>query len=317
MTANRFWPLRPLIFWLVTGGIAVGHAQTQTWRSSPELGLGFTSNANFASSEPTSDTYAMLTGRLERRTTSHSWLTRLNFWDYATQSANDRLSWRTSPQWHLSPSHSFDRTFSLAVGGQHFTNGAPGFTEVSFDFLYGEASLEFSSWISEKTSFRLMPLFQYRSFLNFDGRKDFLLSLEAGSDFEITRTHELSPFLNVGFAPSSDPLYSRRSLDIGVTWTWDLSQRTQLISSLIRRVTSFPNRLVTDSTAISVGRRRLLSGSRSEREQQELTSLDVGLDWHEGPHSLRLTLNSSVQTTKSQIEDFKEFGIIGSYAFQF
>lgn len=287
------------------------------WQHRLGADLGYTNNANFESTNQDSDFYYVVGYSFFNFREDISWLGRIRYQDYFNQSQNDLLTCRLGPSLSLGGLRNFGGEWNLAIGGQHFNQGAPGFTEESFNFVYADTSLSLDREASPSLAWSIEPGLQVRNFLEFSSRRDAIIYADARMDWMPAKSHAIAPALGFGIVKSNDPLYSRRYIDLGVEWTYEMKPDLRLVSGISRRSTTFTNRFISDTTAISRGRGRLILGSSRLLESHNFSRVDVSLFKKSGATEFALNVNATTQTSKSQIEEYDEMGIMGSITQQF
>jgi hypothetical protein len=278
----------------------------------PQVGLGYTSNANYEDTSEDSDLFWQAKFAGLYMTPKYELSVWAGIKDYANESQNDIWNWRLGLGVPKKMFRADAVTWNMALGGQNYLEDAPATTEESFDFVYAETSLLIEETLTAKTGVTSEPGFQIKRYSHFAGRTDFTLFVENYFEWFLKESKTLSPSLDIGFVSSSDELYTRRYIEIGVMWVdTKFLNNLRFTSRYTLRQTSFPNRLVSQATAISRGRGSAL-GSRDVIETQSFSQLSGSVTKFYNKNELTGTIVLNSQNSKSGVEEYSELVIMAS-----
>ena len=286
-----------------------------SFEHSPQAGLGYTNNVAASETSRQSDTYLLLahTSRVGQGLSEGRFS--LSYKDYSEHSDYDVLNWsfglsapldRTSPKWF----------FDVSVGGQRYTHVNPATTELAFDNKYIGADLQRKVKLSSSSDLEVGPGYQLKRYPGLS-RTDHAFYGGVRADFEIKEGFLLSPFSEMGLVFSNDKLYRRNYFDLGAEVSVDLKKDWIFEAGLLLRRTGYPNRTVSDVTAISQGRGRVVRLTGSLTEAQNYNKLMTAVV-HEGESfDLRGEFNLASQRTRSGNENYDELELKGSATWRF
>lgn len=286
------------------------------WIVKPQAGLGYTSNANYEDSDEDSDFYLFLRNSTTFFDDTKTW----NFWvsykTYAEEKQNDAFTWRLG--------HEFPRSFGnalldvrLSLGGQHYTGENPGTTEDGFDYIYGEGALGKTKSLKSDVEVSFEGGYQFKSFTRFHGRWDHTLFFNTQMDWLINSRQTLSPFGEFAIVLSNDSLYRKNYFEFGVDWRNEISKDLKILLGFLTRFSTFPNRTVTQTTAVSRKRGVAKFSTQEENETQTLVQLKGSLVKMFKDVELTGSLLLNNQNSKSGFEDYTELSLLGFASFTF
>lgn len=225
--------------------------------------IGFTDNANLATTNKESDMYYRLATNNQIPSGEHTFSFRLAYMDYLREHQNDYTSLTLQDSWG-DPKRTY---FTAAIYGQWYPNGSSGTTESSFD-SFGLNFLAGRDWkVANKYPGEFGAGYKLRYYPSFDGRND-----HYGFGFA-SATHEVNRRLNVlgygegGTVYSSLPDYTKLFFELTGTVEYLLPHRWLWSSDLILGQSYFLDRSITTQTRVAnkSGRARLRTETGNER----------------------------------------------------
>lgn len=287
------------------------------WSFRPQAGLAATSNAYYSADNRTSDIYAWAKAAGSYLGEKEIYSYALSYRSYTRTTTNNAFTFRLSA---LIPIQLFDQRdweLELATGGQDYLNENPGTTEQSFDYYYGKASLLKTLKLSPDKELVLQPGFEGRSYPSFGGRFDVDVSARSFLSWAIDGSQELEPFFGLGLVISNQELYTRRYLELGTAWTYLFGSDLKLGLDFSTTFSSYPNRTISQTTAVTSKRGRAFSASQVEIESQTLTQFSASLAKILKSGELKGTAGVSSNSSRSGAVDYSEFNLSASYTHSF
>jgi hypothetical protein len=141
---------------------------------------------------------------------------------------------------------------------------------------------------------------------------DHTLLLNAALDWTLNAVHSLSPYADLGYVVSNQSLYSKQYFEFGTDWRIEADASLKYILRFVSKFSSFPNRLITDTTAVTNRKGRTFTTSRDEIETQTFSQIQGSVVKLVGSTELRGTLGLNTQSTRSGVEDYNELQLLGS-----
>ncbi len=305
----------PLSFALATT-LAVSTANAD-WKFRPQAGVASTDNAYYSADNQTSDVYAWARAAGSYLGEKDVCSFTLTYKGYSKAAVNNSLHFRLSTLFPLAIQDERHWELEIETGGQDYLNENPGTTEQSFDSYYGKASILKTLKLAVDKELVLQPGFEARSYPSFGGRFDADLSARSFLTWEINDSQELEPFFGLGFVISNQDLYSRRYLEFGAEWSHTFVSGLKLGLDFSTTFSSYPNRTVSQTTAVTTKRGRVVSASQVENESQTLTQLSASLARMFEASELKVTTAFTSNSSRSGAVDYSEFNLSGSYTYSF
>ncbi len=296
-----------LLFFVCTGS----WAQAQ-WNFRPQLGLGFTDNANYEDTDRDSDLFWWLRSSNTFVSGNSRWSLWLNYRSYTKQNQNNVLSYRLGDTMGMGNRSLGDLDWDLAFGGQQYTQDAPGTTETSFNNNYLETSILKNWHITSDLEMAIEPLYQLKVFSQLDGRTDHTFLLNTALDWKFALEQSLNPFAEIGFVSSNQSAYSKNYLEFGTDWHYSSQFDLSYILHFVSRYSSYPNRKVSDTTVVSNKRGALRNLSQSGIESQSLIQILGSVVKMVGKTEFKASTGLTSQTSRSGYENFSEVEVLAS-----
>jgi hypothetical protein len=278
----------------------------------PQVGLGFTDNANYEDSSKDSDFFWWVRSSNTYVRQNSSWNLWLSYRGYWKEHQNDVLNYRLSDSLSLRNSVLGEFDWDIGAGGQKYSEGSPGTTENSFDNIYLETSLLKTWGLRSNLDFNLEPLYQYKYYPQFGGRADHSLISNFSFDWNFHPIQSLNPFAELGLVFSNQSLYSRNYLEFGSDWKVLPRPDLKYILHFSSRFTSFPSRKISESTVISDKKGRSRTQSQDETEAQSLIQIQASLVKMIEKAELKGSVAFNNQSSNSGYESYSEFQISAS-----
>ncbi len=232
----------------------------------PQIGLGFTDNANYEASQKDSDMYWWL-GVYGQKISPHaSYSLYLNFRDYLEEDQNDRLSYRFGRTEDVPNRLAGDLEWLIAVGGLKYSGDSPAFTEESFDNIYLDNSWTKTLSTRADLEYTFEPGLKSKFFPDLNGRIDQSFYFMTALDFTISTGQVLRPFAELGFVFSNKEIYSNNYLEFGADYNWEQNDQSSFsIGGLLQQTTYF-DRDVTAVTAVVNKKGKRTIGTSNETQ---------------------------------------------------
>lgn len=280
------------------------------WYAKPSAGVGFTNNANFEDGGEDSDFYLFLRNSATFSRGDSAWSVWLSYRSYLEETQNDAFTWRLGTDY---PQRLGRERFDLnwGLGGQHYTGENPGTTEENFDYLYGEVYLGKDLSRTADLETRLETGYNVRNFTRFGGRWDHTLFATGLMDWSVSPQRTLSPYAELGIVVSNDSLYRKNYLEFGLNWRDQVRKDLHYLLGISTRFSTFPDRSVSQTTAVSKRRGVTRYESRRENETHSYVQLkgSVVKIWKEIEFTGSLLVTN--QSSKSGYEEYMEFDLLG------
>lgn len=280
-------------------------------------GIGFTSNANLEDINPDSDLIVQLRARGTIPKNDDSWRFAVSYSDYLSHSANDHLRW--SAEYEKPTKLKIKNYLKWAVGlwGQTYLKGSPANNEENFDWFGARTYVFTEADITPKFNWYGEAGYSFRRFSYFANRLDHQINILNEIAIALDTSHTLTPWAELLFVTSTDPVYSKSVFSIGTTWRWKMKTDFRTELDLIVKNSGFPNRTVSTSTEIAVKRGRYRSSTLDDREVHNF--LQIGMTALKSVGSLEYgaTLTLTQQASRSGFEDYKEEFLLGFANYQF
>jgi hypothetical protein len=287
--------------------LLVSSASAAQFSSREAAGFHFTSNANLESEDQDSDLFAKISSSNILRNGPSEWNARIQLQDYFSQHEQDQLSWKLKYQ--LLKPEFLQKSWDgyAAILGQHYLQGSPQNTESSFSYLSLQAGVE-KRPIWKEMEFTLNPQVEFRSYLGFQGRFDSSAAFYAGLSKVLSPRVELSADAGLGFTISNLSEYSKTYFELGGIVSYLTAPALRLSLEQFFRVTSFPSRTVSTTTAISIRRRKTGTIASQDRESHFLSQTSAEASYDFSP-SVTATggIAYTSQSSRSGIEYFSVF----------
>jgi hypothetical protein len=294
----RYW--LPLLLF----GFAI---QTQALLK-PQVGLGYSDNVNYESTQKDADFYWW--GRALGLRSFENWDATLwlNVKDYRTQNTNDQAHGRIGLTYLLDTDSAAEMTADLSVGSLQYLRGTPNSTDTAFNNSYWIMSLA-SEWSPENSVLSEKPMEWQLAFQNtrYEGnglRTD--RELRAG----ITAFGLLT---ELGHSVSSDNYYSKSFLELNYDWESKAPNDWRPNLGISVRYSYYPNRKFSQ-TVQSLNNRngQLQTSVQEENESQLLLQFQPAVSKIYGVTRIRLGLNLTLQKSRSQNADYLETSVVSS-----
>lgn len=292
-------------------------ALASSWTHSPEVGIGYTNNANYEDANTDSDMFFWVrnySSVLVGETNYSLWI---SYKDYSKISENDVFNWRGGS---LTPSDFIaleQWSFDFGLGGQHYTSTSPGTTEDSFGNFYVEGALLRDFEWGSKFELSIEPGYQLKTFSDLADRLDHKLYFNSALAFNIYPTQTLTPLAEIGMIFSSDSVYNRTYLTLGADWSWQFKETLELGVGFAMTQSVFSNRTTSTETVVSGKRSSFKTGAKSESETQSLSELQGFFVKSFSSWDLKAEFSMASQSTKSGFENYSEVGATASALFKF
>lgn len=290
--------------------ICFGLNSSASYSARPQLGVGFTNNANYEDGNENSDFFLMLRNSLTYNTENESagnlWL---GYKSYLKEKQNDAFVWRLGGDYPFTVKQT-ESTFIFGLGGQHFIGENPASTEETLDNFYGEMATEHSLKIRSEVNARIEPGFQIKTFPRLSGRTDSEFYVRTVLDWAVSPFKTISAFSELGLVFCNDSLYRKNFLEFGIDWRNQAQKELVINLGLLTKFSTFPNRTVNQSTYIAKkrGATRILSRDEIEFHSNLQFRASIVKIWRGYELTGSLTLNS--QNSKSGNENYTEYNAI-------
>lgn len=287
------------------------------WTLRPQAGVGVTDNANHEQDGKNADVFFWVRGAATKHKSESSSSFSLSYQDYISESQNDVFGYRLAK---LFPVAWFDRKnwqFEVSGGGQVFTNENPGTTEESFDYVYGQGTLLKTIALNEQSELLIEPYYSVRSYTDFGGRLDHELATRASLTHTLRSKQLLEPFASLGIVRSNQSLYDRNYFEIGTDMSWDLRPEKRIGFGISSRFSTYPNRTVSQTTAVTNKRGKVTKHSQRENETQTYTHAEVFLAKIKASSELKVNLSASTNSSNSGAVDYVALALMGSATLRF
>ncbi len=232
----------------------------------PQIGLGYTDNANYESSQKDSDMFWWLGVYGQKITPEAGYSLYLNFRDYLEEDQNDRLSYRFGRTEEVINRFAGSLEWLLAVGGLEYSGDSPAFTEETFDNIYLDNSWAKTFSTRADLEYTFEPGLRSKMFTDLDGRFDQSFYFISALDFTIRTGQVLRPFAEIGFVFSNKSIYSNNYLEFGADYTWEENDQSSFLIGASIQQTSYFDRDVTDETAIVNKKGKKTTGTSNETQ---------------------------------------------------
>lgn len=283
-----------------------------SWSLRPQVGIGFTNNANYESENLDPDSFWWVRSSNTYLSDKEIWSLWLNYRDYFRQNQNDAVTYRFGHTLEINHRSLGAFDWDLGMGGQQYVNENPGTTEQSFNYIYLDTSASKTKVLKPNVEITFGPLYQLTSFPSLGGRVDHTLLLSSVLEWQITPIQKLIPNLDLGYVISNQNLYSKHFLEIGAECQIENDPTLKYIFHFMSRYSTYPNRLLTDTTAVTTRSGRVRTTSRAEIESQTFYQIQATAAKLLGSAELRASLALNQNTALSGIEDYKEMQILGA-----
>lgn len=221
---------------------------------------------------------------------------------YISESQNDAFSWRGSFSRPQSTDNS-DWTLWSGIFGTHYLQGAPGNTESNFDQVGLDIGAEFFHQLGTAEA-ALGPAYQFKSYSNFDGRKDHTLSVYGEVLFSPQRW-KLIPSGDFGYTNSSLSEYSKLFLTLSFRAEFQTRGPWSIEGEYLIRSTRFTSRTIAQSTAVSRGRGQVTFSTVETNESHSYREFSLaGFRQLFDQWKISCGFRALSQISKSGIEDY-------------
>jgi hypothetical protein len=287
------------------------------WTSaySPEIGLGTSNNVNYSDSNQQSDSYYWLKSYNELQRLNLAVNLWVSYKDFFKESQNDVLNWRTGLHFP-NPFFFGESYFDLGLGGQNFTSISPQTTDEGYDSYYFEMALIKTINWQRIGELALEPGYQIKHFDEVR-RVDHRLYLTGAFDFSVNPVNTLTPSVEIGFVSSSDNLYSKNYLEFGLDWEHSIRSDLDFVFSVFNRASWFPNRNLTSISLLNANKKNQRTLSQNEIETQNFSQIEISMLKSFEKLSTKGTIIKTAQSSKSESENFDEFGVRIAFIFNF
>lgn len=283
----------------------------------PQAGVGVTDNANHEEDGKDVDLFFWVRGAATKQKSESSYNFTVSYQDYISESQNDVFGYRLAK---LFPVAWFDRKnwqFEISGGGQVFTNENPGTTEDSFDYIYAQGTLLKTISLNERSELLIEPYYSVRSYTDFGGRLDHELATRASLTHTLKSEQLLEPFASLGIVRSNQSIYDRNYFEIGTDMSWDLRPEKRFGFGISSRISTYPNRTVSQTTAVTNKRGKRNLRSQSENETHTYTHGEVFVAKIKASNELKVNLSANTNSSNSGAVDYVELVLAGSATFRF
>lgn len=280
----------------------------------PEVGLGYTNNANYESTNTDKDFYGLVSYGALFELEKNSASINIGYMDFKKQSDNDLLSWSGSFIFDTSSDEANKKGITLSTSGQHYVNNAAAKSDESFNSLNFGISYSVTKKVSESYSYTLSPSYSFTKYLAQSTRRDHLLGFSVTYTNKLNEAHSLSPFAEVSYNKSSDGDYSKFGLGIGTSWDWIISDNYELSTSASLGRSTYVNRTISTQTLISRKKRSILLNG-PKKESHTATYLGTSLTRIFDHFDLKAEIHRTKNSSNGESENYTEYG--GSLTFLF
>jgi len=290
-----------LLFCLSIASLAQGQ-----WSIRPQLGLGYTNNANYENSDPDADLFWWARTSNSYNTADSHYNIWLNYRNYTKERQNNVFSYRLAETMDMKSHFMGDFEWNLALGGQQYLEDSPATTEESFNHIYAESSLTKSWTPRPDLEFSLEPLYQLKYYSQLEDRKDHTVLLNFTADWQFQTIQSLGPFAEFGLVFSDQSLYSKNYLEFGSDWRISARPDLTYVLNFMSRYSAFPNRTVSETTVVSTSKGRTRAQSQDGIETQSFFQIQGSAIKIISSTELRATLSLNTQSSNSGNEDYSE-----------
>lgn len=279
-----------------------------------EVGLGHSDNVYQDDLYKKSDFFTWLQLRSRNKLPDSSLIGKVSLLLYSKEKANNSISYslmnRSEPNYNQ-----FGVSFGL--GGLSYLQSEAGSTDEAFNHFYGLAYL--SKNIMSKISLDLIfePGLKISSYPQLDNRRDLILFAKLDADWKFRHNTELNPYLELGFLFSNQSYYTKRYLDIGLSWYQSVDYYYKFNVDLFVRNSSYPNRRISDILILPRRNGRYTSVAIDTNESTSLTQLAATLIRTDDNRELTLGFNVTSQNSLSHLEYYNELQLLASAAWSF
>lgn len=309
--------LNQLVYMVMAILASTASAQAKT-DFKPQIGLGYTNNANFETTNTDDDFYWWTTLSLATDISTRGRLkASLSFHDYFSESQNDAVSWRLLTFWPKLFTALPKWETALYLGGKSYTQDSPGTTDEGYDSYYFGGTMTKWLEISSETEVSLEPGLQLKDYEGFGGREDLTLSFNSTLNWKATSTDVLNPYGEIGIVSSNQSLYRRNYIELGIDWERSLPQDLKFNLAFLTRGTGYPNRTVADQTVTARNRGVFKNVTRTTNEQQTYVQLSGSLTKTKNKIEYAGVVSLTSQKSRSGFEDYSEINISGSLLIPF
>jgi hypothetical protein len=280
-------------------------------------GIGFTTNANLEDANPKNDFILQLRARGTIPKNSDSFRYSLGYSDYIAQSMNDHLNWRA--EYEKPTKLKIKNFFRWVMGlwGQNYLQGSPATSEENFDWVGARTYLFTETEINAKLNWYFEAGYSFRRFSYFANRLDHQISFLNEVGINLNADHNITPWLELAFVTSSDPIYSKSVFSIGTLWRWKTAANFRTEFDLVVKNSTFPNRSVSTSTDIAVKRGRYRSSTLDDREVHNFLQIGATAIKSVGLLEYGATLMLTQQGSRSGFENYNEEFLLAFANYQF
>ena len=314
---NFYWS-KSLIFSLFLILTSPVKAQTETEiQGKQSLGFFYTSNANFAYTQPIADTYSRLDSRWYGDVQNVPFYLGLSWFNYTKEKSNNVLSVTLSSEflqegeifgnYRIIPKL-FHRNYifnTAATSDSSFTNSGIG---LDFEKTWQKnSSLNFSSSAG----------FESKRFSQFENRWDHEVHITGDIEYDLNSAIHLNGFSGFGLDFSSLSEYSHSYLDLGfgisgpinANWTWN--SEFQVLQK------NYFNRTITQATEITNRRGIKSSVLSTTNEIALLTSLKATATYsHSDAWSFESGFMFATQRSNNAVNSYNNFDVFTSIIFR-
>jgi hypothetical protein len=290
-----------LLFFVSFSSLAQGQ-----WSIRPQVGLGYTNNANFEDTEKDTDLFWWVRSSNSYNTPGSHYNLWLNYRAYTKERQNDVFSFRIADVMEMNSRSFGDFDWDVALGGQQFLNESPATTENSFNHVYAETSLAKTWILRNDLEISLEPLYQLKYFSQLEARKDHTVQLNFTTDWHFQTDQNLIPYAEFGFVFSDQSLYNKNYFEFGSDWRVSPHPNLNYVLNFVSRYSSFPNRSVSETTVVSSSKGRTKTQSQDGIETQSFFQIQGSVVKIVSGNELRAALAFNNQSSKSGNEDYSE-----------
>jgi len=276
------------------------------WRMRPQVGIGFTNNANYETENKDADLFWWARSSNTKINDHSSWNLWLSYKDFMKEHQNDVLGYRFGQTKELRSRGIGAVDWDWALGGQQYVQGSPATSEESFDHVYGETSAMKTLTPRNNLEVTLESLYQLKFFQKFEGRVDHSLLFNSELAWSLSPIQALTPYLELGLTFSSQSLYSKNYFELGSEWRIFPQPDLTYVVQLVSRFSSFPHRQVSETTMISNNKKNPQVTTQTETESQSFFQIQTSVAKMIERTELRGSLALNSQSSKSGIENYQE-----------
>lgn len=285
--------------------------------SRPQVGVGYTNNANLTAESPQSDYFWWLRESVSLLGPQERWNLWLNYRVYSKTTENDVFTFRFGHSETKRAERWGEYDWELALGGQLYTRGNPANSEENFDNFFFESNWFKNYSLRTGLSSSMEPGYMFKIFPHLSGRMDHQLSWIGTLDWTPKAQHLVSPYLEIGLVFSNQSLYNKNYLELGTNWNYQLQAGHKFQFNAFSRSSAFPSRKVSETTLVFKGKGNPRAVTMDEIETQSLFQMQAAYIRNLEKAELKAALQLTNQATRSGLDDYSELQLMGSFLYPF